>query len=76
MKPGDLVRIKRENEWRYKDIPGHPASASAILVLATKSNRGNVLGRAGNVRGTIKISNEPENLWVPKKYFEVISAGR
>jgi len=71
VKIGDLVRIKSEHAQRYKDIPEHPANARAILVLATKDN-----GNMGPTFGTMKISNEPENLWVPKEFFEVISENR
>ena len=71
MNVGDLVRIKREHAQRYKDIPEHPANARAILVLAI-SNNGNI----GTRFGTMKISNEPENLWVPTEFFEVISGTR
>ena len=71
MNVGDLVRIKSEHAQRYKDIPEHPANSRAILVLAI-SNNGNI----GTGFGTMKISNEPENLWVPTEFFEVISGTR
>ena len=71
VKIGDLVRIKSEHARRYTDIPEHPANARAILVLDTKNN-----GNIGPLFGTMKISNEPENLWVPTEFFEVISENR
>ena len=67
MKPGDLVRIKRGCTWKYESAYEWARTRSPLLVL--KSNH-----RYGGDY-TIKICNK-ENLWVPKKYFEVISAGR
>ena len=70
MKIGDLIRIKREYTWKYEGDREWARTQNPLLVLAASSN-GNVRDSDG-VRGTIKICNE-ENLWVPKKYFEVIS---
>ena len=62
MKIGDLVRIKRGYEWRFRDTRDWARNSSPLLVL-----------RAGD--DTIKICNV-EKLWVPKSYFEVISEAR
>ena len=59
MKIGDLVRIKRGYEWRFRATRDWARRGSPLLVL-----------RAGP--DTIKICNV-EKLWVPRKYFEVIS---
>ena len=72
MKIGDLVRIKSEYVWKYEGDREWARTQGPLLVLATGSN-GNIIDNDG-LRGTIKICNE-ENLWVPKKYFEVLSCG-
>jgi len=72
MKPGDLVRIQRAYVWKYDGDREWARTQSPLLVLAASTN-GNIMDDDG-LRGTIKICNE-ENLWVPKKYFEVVSCG-
>ena len=59
MKVGDLVRIKRGYEWRFRDTRDWARRGSPLLVLRDGPD-------------TIKICNV-ENLWVPKSYIEVIS---
>jgi len=62
VKIGDLIRIKRGYEWRFAATREWARDPSPLLVLRDGPD-------------TIKICNV-ENLWVPKSYFEVISAGR
>jgi len=66
VKVGDLVRVKRGFAWKYEPTREWARTLSPLLVLD-----------AGNPApsGTIKVCNK-ENLWVPKRYFEVISEAR
>ena len=61
VKTGDLIRIKRGYAWRFAAVREWARNPSPLLVLQA-------------TRDTIKICNV-EKLWVPKSYFEVISAG-
>ena len=60
MKIGDLVRLTSENRWRYRN--SWCKEQKVMMVFRESEN-------------CIAFAGWPIR-WVPKKYFEVISAGR
>jgi len=61
MQIGDLVRISSENLWRYSNREWCEKQQVRMVMKATEN--------------CIAFDDHPST-WLPKKYFEVISAAR